>query len=327
MRRAAVRERAAGCVAELREGIAYVRTQTWLWGTLVAASLAILFFLGPVQVLLPYVVKNRLHAGSGSSARSSRSRAPGDRDVAVGRRARAAAARGQLDDVPCGRSAGSRSWASRSASRSGCWRRRGRWGARSRSASSSGRRAWRRACRHLRGRVNSLDWFVSIGLAPVSFALTGPAARWIGVRDTLLGRGDRPRGLDARAAVPDRHARGGDARASGAVGAGPVTPRPDDLVHLVLVDGLLLEQARDERIEPAAVRAQQATVSSSALSTIRRTSASTASSVLGSGHVAGSRRPRNTGPTASLIPQRVTIERAIIVSCWMSLSAPVVTSP
>jgi hypothetical protein len=39
---------------------------------------------------------------------------------------------------------------------------------------------------HLRGRVNSVDWFVSIGLAPASFALTGPAAALIGVRDTLL---------------------------------------------------------------------------------------------------------------------------------------------
>jgi MFS family permease len=39
---------------------------------------------------------------------------------------------------------------------------------------------------HLRGRVNSVDWFVSIGLAPASFALTAPVADLIGVRDTLL---------------------------------------------------------------------------------------------------------------------------------------------
>jgi MFS family permease len=38
----------------------------------------------------------------------------------------------------------------------------------------------------LRGRVNSVDWFVSIGLAPASFALTGPVSSLIGVRDTLL---------------------------------------------------------------------------------------------------------------------------------------------
>lgn len=38
----------------------------------------------------------------------------------------------------------------------------------------------------LRGRVNSVDWFVSIGLAPASFALTGPVSSWIGVKNTLL---------------------------------------------------------------------------------------------------------------------------------------------
>jgi hypothetical protein len=35
------------------------------------------------------------------------------------------------------------------------------------------------------GRVSSLDWFVSIGLTPLSFALTGPVAEWLGARLTL----------------------------------------------------------------------------------------------------------------------------------------------
>ena len=38
----------------------------------------------------------------------------------------------------------------------------------------------------LRGRVHSLDWFVSIGLTPVSFALTGPVSAAIGVDATLV---------------------------------------------------------------------------------------------------------------------------------------------
>jgi DHA3 family tetracycline resistance protein-like MFS transporter len=38
----------------------------------------------------------------------------------------------------------------------------------------------------LLGRVSSLDWVISIGLLPVSFALTAPAADLIGVRNTLL---------------------------------------------------------------------------------------------------------------------------------------------
>ena len=37
------------------------------------------------------------------------------------------------------------------------------------------------------GRVSSLDWLVSIGLLPLSFALTAPVAALIGVRATLIG--------------------------------------------------------------------------------------------------------------------------------------------
>jgi DHA3 family tetracycline resistance protein-like MFS transporter len=37
------------------------------------------------------------------------------------------------------------------------------------------------------GRVSSLDWLISIGLLPLSFALTAPIASLIGVRATLIG--------------------------------------------------------------------------------------------------------------------------------------------
>jgi DHA3 family tetracycline resistance protein-like MFS transporter len=41
----------------------------------------------------------------------------------------------------------------------------------------------------LRGRVASLDWMVSVGLTPVSFALTGPAAALFGAQAVLLVAG------------------------------------------------------------------------------------------------------------------------------------------
>jgi DHA3 family tetracycline resistance protein-like MFS transporter len=41
----------------------------------------------------------------------------------------------------------------------------------------------------LLGRVSSFDWFISIGLLPVSYALTGPVASAIGARATLVGAG------------------------------------------------------------------------------------------------------------------------------------------
>ena len=44
----------------------------------------------------------------------------------------------------------------------------------------------------LRGRVHSLDWFVSIGLTPMSFALTAPVSRAIGTDATLVLAGVLP---------------------------------------------------------------------------------------------------------------------------------------
>ncbi|HEY2439651.1 MAG TPA: hypothetical protein VGI07_05445, partial [Solirubrobacteraceae bacterium] len=41
----------------------------------------------------------------------------------------------------------------------------------------------------LLGRVSSLDWLISIGLLPVSYALTGPVSAAVGVRTTLVAAG------------------------------------------------------------------------------------------------------------------------------------------
>jgi hypothetical protein len=41
----------------------------------------------------------------------------------------------------------------------------------------------------LLGRVSSLDWLISIGLLPLSFALTGPVSSAIGARTTLIAGG------------------------------------------------------------------------------------------------------------------------------------------
>ena len=41
----------------------------------------------------------------------------------------------------------------------------------------------------LLGRVSSFDWFISIGLVPLSYALTGPVAQAFGARTTLIWAG------------------------------------------------------------------------------------------------------------------------------------------
>jgi DHA3 family tetracycline resistance protein-like MFS transporter len=187
-RPAIVRERAAGMVAELRVGIAYVRTQTWLWGTLVAASTAILFFMGPIQVLVPYVVKNRLHSGSGSYGTILALEGLGAIAMSLWVAARGLPRREvswmllmwSFGGIPfLGFALGQAVWVLAVCACA--------WGA----SLAFGMIVWttRMATRvpvELRGRVNSVDWFVSIGLAPASYALTGPVSSWIGVRDTLL---------------------------------------------------------------------------------------------------------------------------------------------
>ena len=50
---------------QLREGLSYVRRHVWLWGTLVSAGIAYLLFMGPSEVLVPYMVKHEL-GGSGA---------------------------------------------------------------------------------------------------------------------------------------------------------------------------------------------------------------------------------------------------------------------
>ena len=49
---------------DIADGIVYVRSQTWLWATLAAVTVGMFFFLGPVYVLMPYVIKNSLHGGA-----------------------------------------------------------------------------------------------------------------------------------------------------------------------------------------------------------------------------------------------------------------------
>jgi MFS family permease len=50
----------------------------------------------------------------------------------------------------------------------------------------------RRVPSELLGRVSSLDFFVSLALMPVSMALAGPLAHWIGITPTFVLAGVLP---------------------------------------------------------------------------------------------------------------------------------------
>ena len=50
--------------SEIRAGLRYVRSHAWLWATLVTAAVAYLLFMGPTEVLLPFIVKHRFADGA-----------------------------------------------------------------------------------------------------------------------------------------------------------------------------------------------------------------------------------------------------------------------
>jgi MFS family permease len=172
----------------ISDGFRFVRRQVWLWGTLVSAAIAYLAFLGPTEVLLPYMVKNELH---GSAAALGLVFAAGGVG-AVGAAAFMAQRRHPRRDVTV---------------MYACWTLAtlavaGYGLARSttqlmlaclvfNALEAAGTIVWatikqRHVPSSLLGRVSSLDWLISIALLPVSFALTAPVAGLVGARTTLL---------------------------------------------------------------------------------------------------------------------------------------------
>lgn len=176
---------------EVGEGFAFVRGQPWLWGTLAAACLSLLAFFGPYQVLLPYLVKNQLHLGSGAFGLVRAASGVGAIASAflMGQRG---LPRRCVIVMFC-------AWALQSGLLIGFALATGLWvfaviSLLSGGLSAVGNVVWGTLMNTLvpdalRGRVSSFDWLVSIGLIPVSFALTGPLAAALGASATLLVAG------------------------------------------------------------------------------------------------------------------------------------------
>ena len=61
----AVREEATSLLRDVREGFGFVRARPWLWATLVAAAIFLLAYWGPIDVLVPYRVRNELGGDAG----------------------------------------------------------------------------------------------------------------------------------------------------------------------------------------------------------------------------------------------------------------------
>ncbi|MGH2774982.1 MAG: MFS transporter [Actinomycetota bacterium] len=177
--------------SDLATGFNFVRSHPWLWGTLLAAAMALLTFFGPFQVLVPYVIKNEL---GGSPQDIGWVYAIGGAGgilgaIIVGQRG---LPRRHILFMYC-------SWAVSGLAISGFGLANSLWQmwvasllmAATNTASMVvwGTLLHRLVPAGMRGRVHSFDWLVSVALVPLSFALTGPIANAVGEQATLVGAG------------------------------------------------------------------------------------------------------------------------------------------
>jgi DHA3 family tetracycline resistance protein-like MFS transporter len=175
-------------IAGIAEAVRFVRANPWLWCTLLAAGLSLFAGYGPSQVLLPFLLKNDLHLGGGAFGllRALTGTGAVVAAVAIGR---AGLPRRFLSVMFV-------AWALQALAAVGYGIASSEWEFAVISLASGlcaalGNVIWgtllkSRVPNELLGRVSSLDWLVSIGLVPFSFAVTGPLSSALGAHLTLV---------------------------------------------------------------------------------------------------------------------------------------------
>jgi MFS family permease len=184
----------ASALADMREGFVYMVRTPWLLATLLFASLMILVMMGPLEVLIPFLIKDRLGGGPSDHAWVLAAFGIGG---AVGSMAMASLTMPRryltvmnlMFGIGClpllAMGFATTVWQLVvSAFISGAlfaapmviW----------------GTLLQRRVPPHMLGRVASLDFFVSVSLMPVSMALAGPVSEAIGLRATFAIAGIVP---------------------------------------------------------------------------------------------------------------------------------------
>jgi MFS family permease len=176
-------------LAAMKEGLSFVVHRVWLWGTLLSAAIAYLVFLGPAEVLLPYVVKNDLHASAGDLGLVFAAGGVG----AIG----AAVLMGQRGHPRKDVTVMYATWTLATLAVAGYGLATASWQLMVacllfNALETAGTIVWatikqRHVPAFMLGRVSSLDWLISIGFLPLSFALTAPVSSLVGARATLVG--------------------------------------------------------------------------------------------------------------------------------------------
>lgn len=183
-----------GTVTDIAEGFVYMWRTPWLLATLLFALLMVLMVMGPLEVLVPFAVKERAGGDAGSHAMV-------------------------LAAFGIGGAIGSLVMASMPMPRRYLTVMFVVWGLSSLPLVVMGMatEVWvfvlaglvlgfafdgpmviwgtllqRRVPPHMLGRVSSLDFFVSIALMPVSMAIAAPVSEWIGLTTTFVIAGIAP---------------------------------------------------------------------------------------------------------------------------------------
>jgi DHA3 family tetracycline resistance protein-like MFS transporter len=176
-------------LGELREGVRFLRGRTWLWATFASAAIAYLLFMGPVEVLVPYVVKNELGGGAGALGAVFAAGGLASVITAIVLARRGLPRRDMTFMIVA--------WTLATLAVAGYGLGTAIWqlmiaGAVFNALETAGTIVWttvkqRHVPSAMLGRVSSLDWLISIGLLPLSFALAGPMSAAVGARATLVG--------------------------------------------------------------------------------------------------------------------------------------------
>jgi DHA3 family tetracycline resistance protein-like MFS transporter len=175
-------------LADIGEGLAFVRGRPWIWATLLSAMLSLLVFFGPVQVLVPFLIKNRLGLGPEALGTIFAAGGVGSIVMAVGI-GQFGLPRRRVTVMYIAWTVGIGMMAVYGLMTS-------LWQALlvavfTHALFELGQVIWTTMLqqlvpRHLLGRVSSVDWLVSIGLVPLSYALTGPASEFFGPAETMV---------------------------------------------------------------------------------------------------------------------------------------------
>jgi MFS family permease len=185
---------AASVFADLRKGYRYVRATSWLWATLLFALALVLFMVGPLEVLLPFAIRDNLGGGAEdyglALAAFGVGGAVGALAISSGRLPRRYLTvmllmwgLGSLPFAVIG--VAGALWVM-------CVALFAVGATYSAAMVIWGTLLQRRVPEALRGRVSSLDFFVSLALMPVSMAIAGPAGAAFGVTVVFLVAGILP---------------------------------------------------------------------------------------------------------------------------------------